>query len=77
MRKKLAAIGDDAAVWMTLEELKRWKRNPRKLDPEGSAVSLVRFGFGSACVAWVGHNMLVAGHSRLAGQASQTDILRF
>ena len=67
MRKKPAVIGDDAAVWMTLAELKRWKRNPRTLDPEAAAASLVRFGFASACTAWVSRNMLVAGHSRLAG----------
>lgn len=59
--------GPSAAVWVSVDLLKPWDKNPRKNDPAVPAVarSIKRFGFVAPIVVWKGGDRMVAGHTRL------------
>jgi len=67
-RKASAGVPDEHAVWLPVDALRPWDRNPRLNDgkpTERVAESLRHFGFVSPIVVWVGGNRMVAGHTRL------------
>jgi len=57
-----------AAVWVPIERLGAWDRNPRLISDENVArvaESIRRFGFGAPLVAREQDGELIAGHTRL------------
>lgn len=56
-----------AAVWMPVEEVKRWLRNPRKTKKAVPRIrlSIEKFGFVDPVVLWSSKHRLAAGHARL------------
>jgi DNA modification methylase len=57
-----------AAVWVDIERLKQWDRNPRLISDEAVgrvAESIKRFGFGAPLVARMQDGEVIAGHTRL------------
>lgn len=62
------AAPEVAAVWVHVDELKGWDRNPRKNDgapTDKVAASIKRFGFASPIVARRADGEIIAGHTRL------------
>lgn len=61
-----------AAVWVDVETLTPWDKNPRQNDEavEKVADSIKRFGFGSPIVARRADNTVIAGHTRLKAAES-------
>lgn len=58
-----------AAVWVDIDSLTPWKRNPRMINPAAIsrvAASIKRFGFGAPLVARAQDGEVIAGHTRLA-----------
>ena len=57
-----------AAVYVPLEHLLPWKKNPRRNDRAIVPVadSIVRFGFGAPLLARAADREIIAGHPRLA-----------
>ena len=72
-RARAHATGEAAAVWVELDKLKPWDRNPRLNDGkpvEAVVESIRRFGFGSPILARLSDGEVIAGHTRLkAAQA--------
>src|SRR5579859_4981566 len=61
-------IGTEAAAeWVSVEELRPWKDNPRINDPAVAKVveSIKRFGFGAPIIARKADREVIAGHTRL------------
>ncbi len=61
-------IPDAAAVWLPLDALRPWEKNPRKNDgkpTEKVMASVRRWGFVAPIVIWTSANRMVAGHTRL------------
>lgn len=58
---------EPAAVWVPIEKLVPWDRNPRKNDNAAKEVakSIKRLGFGAPIVARKADGMVIAGHTRL------------
>jgi site-specific DNA-methyltransferase (adenine-specific) len=56
-----------AAVFVNVEALTPWAKNPRKNDPAVKAVadSIKRFGFGAPLLARQANGEIIAGHTRL------------
>jgi DNA modification methylase len=56
-----------AAVWVPVDRLKPWARNPRKNDAAVDRVveSIRRFGFGAPLLARAADGEIIAGHTRL------------
>lgn len=56
-----------AAVWVKIEDLTPWERNPRHNDEAAKdvAASIKRFGFGAPVVARKADGMIIAGHTRI------------
>lgn len=62
------SLPDKDAVWLPIEALKPWDKNPRKNDGEPVdrvADSIARWGFTNPIVIWRGGDRMVAGHTRL------------
>ena len=67
-----SATNEPAAVWVPLDTLAPWNRNPRHNDhavPEVAA-SIRRFGFTAPIVARKADGMIIAGHTRLKAALS-------
>lgn len=61
-------IPDAASVWLPLDALRPWEKNPRKNDGvpvERVAESIRHFGFIAPIVVWTSAGRMVAGHTRL------------
>jgi len=58
---------ESAAVWVKLDDLTPWDKNPRKNDEAVREVakSIKRFGFGSPIIARKADGEIIAGHTRL------------
>jgi len=58
---------ESAAVWVPVEELRAWAKNPRKNAEAVVKVadSIKRFGFGAPIVARKEDRQIIAGHTRL------------
>jgi DNA modification methylase len=58
---------EPAAVWLPVDELKPWAKNPRRnADAVGAVVdSIKRFGFGAPVLARAADKQVIAGHTRL------------
>jgi DNA modification methylase len=58
--------GGEAAVWVRLDELKPWAKNPRKNDKAVDPVvdSIRAFGFGAPILARKANSEIIAGHTR-------------
>lgn len=56
-----------AAVWVDVDELMPWVKNPRKNDDAAKQVakSIKRFGFGAPLLARKANGEVIAGHTRL------------
>jgi len=56
-----------AAVWVPIDKVLAWDKNPRKNDHavKGVMESIKRFGFASPIIARKEDNMVIAGHTRL------------
>ena len=56
-----------AAYWTPMEELQRWRKNPRQNDRAVPHVarSIRKYGFVAPVVVWTSKDRLVAGHTRL------------
>lgn len=57
-----------AAVWVSVDELVPWEKNPRMItgaDVKEVAGSIERFGFGAPIIARLENKELIAGHVRL------------
>jgi ParB-like chromosome segregation protein Spo0J len=63
----MAIDNGPAAVFVPLDKLKPWAKNPRKNDSAVTAVanSIVRFGFGAPLLARKETGEIIAGHTRL------------
>ncbi len=62
------SVPDVSSVWMPLDALKPWDKNPRKNDGvpvERVAESIRHFGFVAPIVVWRAEGRMVAGHTRL------------
>lgn len=60
--------GIPAAVWLPIDALRRWEKNPRKNDGkpvDEVMASIERFGFVAPIVVWTSADRMVAGHTRL------------
>lgn len=57
---------EPAAVWVDLDSLTAWDRNPRKNDEAAKKVakSISRFGFAAPIVARKANGEIIAGHTR-------------
>jgi DNA modification methylase len=62
-----SAVPKTAAVFVAVEALTPWAKNPRKNDPAVKAVadSIKRFGFGAPLLARQANGEIIAGHTRL------------
>jgi hypothetical protein len=63
------SLEEPAAVWVAIEELLPWVRNPRINDEAAKRVaeSILEYGFGAPIVARRANNEVMAGHTRLKG----------
>ncbi|HVY62849.1 MAG TPA: DNA modification methylase [Planctomycetota bacterium] len=61
------ATGEPAAIWVALDDLKPWDKNPRLNDQavDRVAESIKRFGFGAPILARRADKEVIAGHTRL------------
>lgn len=61
------ALSEAAAVYVDVDELMPWERNPRRNDHavDEVAKSIKRFGFGAPVVARKADGMIIAGHTRV------------
>ena len=61
------AVPDAGSVWLPLEALRPWEKNPRTNDGaiEKVAASIREFGFVAPIVVWRAGGRMVAGHTRL------------
>jgi len=59
-------LPEPAAVWVSIDELQPWDKNPRRNEPAVAKVadSIKRFGFGAPLLARP-NGELIAGHTRL------------
>ena len=59
--------GGVAAIWVGIDEVVPWEKNPRKNDSavDGVAKSIQRFGFGAPILARLADGVVIAGHTRL------------
>jgi site-specific DNA-methyltransferase (adenine-specific) len=67
-RRAQAHRGEAAAVWVELDKLTPWGRNPRVNDGkpvEAVMESIRRFGFGAPILARLADGEVIAGHTRL------------
>lgn len=66
----LTRTDEAAAVWIHVDRLDDWDKNPRKNDDAAPKVakSLVKFGFGTAMLGWLdpdnGRTLILGGHTR-------------
>ena len=61
------ASNEPAAVYVPIESIQPWSRNPRLNDGEPTArvaASIRRFGFTAPIVVWKSKGQIVAGHTR-------------
>lgn len=67
MKTAESAVPKTAAVFVAVEALTPWTKNPRKNDPAVKAVadSIKRFGFGAPLLARQANGEIIAGHTRL------------
>ena len=58
---------DIAAVWVPIEEVQPWVKNPRRNDKAIKPVadSIKRLGFGSPILARAANKQIIAGHTRI------------
>ena len=65
--KNDASSRESAAVWVPIDELRAWAKNPRKNADAVVKVadSIRRFGFGAPIVARKEDRQIIAGHTRL------------
>lgn len=61
---------EPAATWRHFESVKLWSKNPKKNDEKAKEIakSIIRLGFGSACLTWfdpdLGSDVYIAGNTR-------------
>lgn len=58
---------EPAAVWVPIDNLIPWPKNPRRNDAavDVVAASIKRFGFGAPLIVRTANRMVIAGHTRL------------
>lgn len=62
------AEGEAAAIWVKLEKLTRWAKNPKKHeDREDICNSLIEFGWGRPLLAREEDGEMIAGHGTRSG----------
>lgn len=75
---KAAKGSEAAAVWLSIDELEPWAKNPRRNEAavEPVARAIIRLGWGAPLVAWVGDDRkrIIAGHTRRLASLSLPEL---